>query len=103
MRVQNQRILFPANLAPKPTKAAVETVEEMGRPVPQAGVTSKRSSRLICKTACRAFLLDMAQAKRPGKFNRVEPAVYDRLEAQVRNTAASIIQALPNKGKTIRL
>lgn len=86
----------------KPVVARQELTEP---PAAKPGKPVKRAAprrRLICVSACRQFLLDMAHARYPGKFKRVDPETYDDMEAAVRAAGTALVKSLPCKGKTIR-
>lgn len=59
------------------------------------------SHRLVNRKNVRQFLLDCAEKNRPGRFTRVAPAVFDQIEAALREHCRRIVHAQPSVGKTI--
>jgi hypothetical protein len=56
---------------------------------------------MIKKSMCRRHILDCAQKTRSHIFTRVDPSVYDYLEAKNREHIRNIVASQPSKGKTI--
>ena len=57
---------------------------------------------LINRRQVRSFLLDYAQRSRCHRFERVAEAVYDQIEAVVREKCRRMVNGQPSAGKTIR-
>lgn len=50
----------------------------------------------------KAFLLQLSEENRGGKFTRVSPEILDRLEAKLRNIARQEIHSHPSVGVTLK-
>lgn len=57
---------------------------------------------LINRKQCRLLLLELMEKRMPGKFTRVDSAVYALLEGLVRSRCVAITQRHPSQGRTIR-
>jgi hypothetical protein len=62
----------------------------------------KRVCGLVNRSAARNFLLEFAARNRAHRFTRVGDAVYDQLEAALREKCRSLVNAQPSCGKTIK-
>jgi hypothetical protein len=75
-------------------------------PTPDAFVTEGaircRVAFFVNKAACRQFIMDCANQTRHHKFGRVDPAIYDELNAVLRKHMKAIVARNPSVGKTIR-
>lgn len=69
--------------------------------VPSGGIRS-RVSFFVNKAACKQFIMDCANQTRHHKFGRLDPAVYDELNAVLRKHMKAIVARNPSVGKTIR-
>lgn len=58
-------------------------------------------SQFINKTACRAYLLERAQAKWPGKMTRVAEDTFEYLDDHLRNAMDVFVRGHPTIGKTL--
>jgi len=74
-------------------EGTVETTTEEAR---------TRSPTVINRAAVRRFILQYAGRTRRHRYTQVAPAVYDELEAQVREACRRLVHRQPSKGKTIR-
>ncbi|MDR3406345.1 MAG: hypothetical protein P4L99_27925 [Chthoniobacter sp.] len=61
----------------------------------------KHAKRLISPSHVRAYLLDIAKAKRAHKFTRVSKATLDELEADLRAKCLIRVERAPSKGQTL--
>lgn len=57
---------------------------------------------LLNKSKMKAFLLQLSQETRGGKFTRVSPEIINRLEAKLRNIARQEVHAHPSVGVTLK-
>jgi hypothetical protein len=56
----------------------------------------------VNRQAVRRFILEYAQRNRAHRFTRVGDAVYDQLEAALREKCRALVNAQPSCGKTIK-
>jgi len=57
---------------------------------------------LLNRSKMKAFLLQLSEENRGGKFTRVSPEILDRLEAKLRNIARQEIHSHPSVGCTLK-
>lgn len=69
--------------------------------VPLGGIRS-RVSFFVNKAACKQFIMDCANQTRHHKFGRLDPCIYDELNAVLRKHMKAIVARNPSVGKTIR-
>lgn len=69
--------------------------------VPENGIRT-RVSFFVNKAACKQFIMDFANQTRHHKFSRLDPTVFDELNAVVRKHMKAIVARNPSVGKTIR-
>ena len=69
--------------------------------VPEGGIRT-RVAFFVNKAACKQFIMDYANQTRHHKFARLDPAVFDELNAVVRKHMKVIVARNPSAGKTIR-
>jgi hypothetical protein len=70
--------------------------------IPERTVVSCRRTMFINMAACKKFIMDYANESRHHKFSRLDPAIYDELNAVLRKHMRVIVARNPSYGKTIR-
>jgi hypothetical protein len=55
----------------------------------------------LCRSECRAFMLEFAAANRHQKFSRVSEEALREINEAVRSLMMAKVRRLPSKGKTI--
>ncbi len=61
-----------------------------------------RVSNFVNKAACKQYIMDWANQTRHHKFSRLDPEVFDELNAVLRKHMKAIVTRNPSFGKTIR-
>ena len=69
--------------------------------IPEGGIRT-RVSFFVNKAACKQFIMDWANQTRHHKFGRLDPTIYDELNAVLRKHMKAIVARNPSVGKTIR-
>jgi hypothetical protein len=75
-------------------------------PIQQTKAPTEREIRVtlpnfVNKAACKKFIMGHARATRFHSFTRLDPGVYDELNAGLRRLMKAIVARQASKGKTI--
>jgi hypothetical protein len=58
---------------------------------------------LINRSACKKFVLEIADSTRAKKFTRVSGDVFDHLESVMQKTIKDLVRSHPSVGTTVKM